>query len=128
MIHHPMKAGRTCCSMHVLLAPLCTYSTTYHSVITMAPWGNNWTKAGAFGSVCTCCNNHGSYLGAQRPSFGDWARVNTGPGPVVSQVIGPRRFFEWKPCDLCGGCHVRQAYQWALLPVGTAEGDAAGLL
>ena len=46
MIHHPMTAGRTCCSMHVLLAPLCTYNTTYHSVITMAPWGNNWTKAG----------------------------------------------------------------------------------
>ena len=46
MIHHPTTAGRTCCSMHVLLAPLCTYNATYHSVITMAPWGNNWTKAG----------------------------------------------------------------------------------
>ena len=54
--------------------------------------------------------------------------MSTVPGPVVSQVIGPRRFFEWKPCDLCGGCHVRQAYQWDLLPVGTVEGDAAGLL
>ena len=112
----------SCWPRCVPTTPPITASSPWHLGVITGP------KRGAFGSACTCCNDHGPYLGAQRLSLGDWARVSTRPGPVVSQVIGPRRFFEWKPCDLCGGCHVRQAYQWNLLPVGTAEGDTAGLI
>ena len=128
MIHHPMTAGRTCCSMHVLLAPLCTYNTTYHSVITMAPWGNNWTKAGC---IWECLHllqwpwpiPWGSAALARGLGQGEhWARACGFTGYWSKEI------FEWKPCDLCGGCHVRQAYQWNLLPVGTAEGDTAGLI